>query len=799
MLSNYFKIAWRSLLQNKVYTVINLSGLAIGLAVVMLIMVYVQDDLSFDRFHTNEAQLYRLVQDRTDTKGALNKMGNTGFPQGPAFGAEVPEIKAFCRMKNGWNTLVKTGTDAIEEKLLYVDSSMLTMFTFPTLAGNTKGVLGDLKSIIITDRMAEKYFAGKDPIGQILEIGDEGGGEFKPFTVAAVVQHPPLNSSIQFDLLLSLQHLVPTDPDERAHQDNWHNANLNTFLLLQPNADTAAVKAKLATVTASHTADNKGASKANSTMVFGLQSLASMHLDTEYYATNGLEYWSDALYPKVLSILGLLILLLACINFINISIARALRRSKEIGVRKATGGTRGQLMAQFMSESFLMTSLAFVPAGLLAHTLLPVFGKLMDKHLESTYLLQPQTILGFGALLVAVTLLAGFYPAVVLSGFRPIESLKGKLQVAQRPTIGVALVVFQFMIAGVLIIGATIASRQFDYIANKDLGYKTDNIVRFWLPWDEIETKAPLVKSDLKQLAQIEKVSSKSGDWNSTKYEINGQTTDWTYYEHIDENHLQLMGIPLVQGRYLSYAYSQDTISNIVVNEAFVRQYMSGQDPFSTPIIQRGEQSHIVGIVKDFHYASFKEKIKPIAWILDRGTQSGCIHVQIDPKNRAQALAGIQAVYKKHVAYLPIEYFFLEDFRMEQYADDLRWRQILNYATIVAILIACLGLFGLTTFMTERRTKEIGIRKVLGASVANITGLLAKDFIKWVVIALILASPVAYYFMDLWLADFVYRIEIQWWMFALAGLLAVTIAFLTVGFQSVKAALANPVKSLRSE
>jgi putative ABC transport system permease protein len=298
----------------------------------------------------------------------------------------------------------------------------------------------------------------------------------------------------------------------------------------------------------------------------------------------------------------------------------------------------------------------------------------------------------------------------------------------------------------------------------------------------------------------VQSVSAKSGDRNSTRYEINGHRTDWIYYEHIDEQHLPLMGIPLVKGRYLSYQYASDTVSNIVVNEAFVREYLRpDQDPFAAPIRQRDEQAHIVGIVKDFHYASFKEKIKPMVWLLDHQGQAGCVHVQIAPGQAGQALAGIQAVYKKHVPYLPMEYYFLEDFRMQQYADDLRWKQILHYATLFAILIACLGLFGLTAFVTEQRTKEIGIRKVLGASVASVAQLLVGDFLKLVLLALLLASPIAYHFMDLWLADFAYRIQMEWWMFAGAGILALAIAGLTVGFQALKAALLNPVKSLRSE
>jgi putative ABC transport system permease protein len=807
MFFNHLKIAWRALGQNRLHAVINIGGLALGLGSVMLILLYVQDDLSFDRFHAQGPRLYRLVQDRLEQHGTLRKMGNTGLPQGPAFKAAVPEIAEFCRIKNGWNTLVRKGEEAIEEKLLYTDDALLRMFSFRTLAGNGQTALSTPGQVLITDRMAAKYFGQSDPVGQQLLIGDEGGSVFRPFTVGAVLAHPPQNSSIQFDLLLPLANLFAQDPAQRAREQNWYHAQLNTFLLLHPGADPAQASQKMAAVAAKHLAAADAANQNNpnarplaATVGFRLQALFDLHLDPAYFATHGLEFWSNALYPKVLSGLGLFILLLACINFINLSLARALQRSKEIGIRKATGGTRGQLLLQFMGESFLCCLLAFLPALLLARALLPAFGKMMDKHLEAACLFQPSTLLALGGLLLLVTFLAGFYPAMVLSGLHPIESLKGKARLGKRRTLGTALVVSQFAIAGVLIIGATVANRQFHYIATADLGYRTENILRFWLPWEQIGDIAAPLKRELAQLPFVERVSAKSGDWNSTSYNINGTRTDGVYYEHIDEQHLQLMGIPLVAGRHLSYQHALDTVSNIVVNEAFVREFLPpGQDPFEQPLRQGDAQLRIVGIAKDFHYASFKERIRPMVWILDNAAQAGCVHLQIAPQHRQEALAAIQAVYKKYVPYLPLEYFFLEDFRMQKYADDLRWKQMLDYATLLAVLIACLGLFGLAAFSAEQRTKEIGIRKVLGASVAGVAGLLAKDFLKLVLIAILVASPLAWYLLEKWLADFAYRIDMQWWMFAAAGAVAVAIATLTVGGQALRAALANPAKSLRSE
>jgi putative ABC transport system permease protein len=801
MLRNYIKIALRNLFKNKIYSLVNIISLTLGLAVMLLVSLYVKDDLSFDRFHQNGNQIYRLVQNVKDIDGNEGKMGNTGLPQGKAFKDAVPEIKDFCRFKNGWNTLVQKGNEGIKEKLMYADPSALTMFSFEVIEGNKNGALNSLNGIVISKKTKEKYFEAESAVGKVLNVGDEGS-DFKPFVVTAVLKDIPQNSSIQFDLLLPIEHIIPNDPQQRANQESWYNASLNTFMLLDAQANIGLVEKKMAKVSEKYIAKSKKESSHLSKYdaKFLLQPFFKMHLDPEYYATNGMEYWSDIRYPKILSSIALLILIIACINFINLTLARSLKRTKEIGIRKTNGSTNQQLLLQFLGESFILTLVSAVPAIFLAQAFLPMFSELTDKHLDLKLLFSKETIAIFIALIIVVSVLAGFYPAVVMSRFQPIKSLKGQLKLSNGQSFGEILIVFQFMMAGVLISATFIAARQFDFIANKDLGYKTDNIIRFWLPWEQIGTVAPKLKHELSQLPLVEKVSAKSGDWNSTMYEVEGVKTEYTYYEYIDENHLQLLQIPLLKGRYLSSKYSLDTVSNIIVNEAFVKKYVpKGIDPFSAKITQHNSNMSIVGIVKDFHYASFKEDIKPIVWGLDTRSQAGCLHVQIAKNQQQAAIESIKKVYKKYVPYLPIEYQSLEDFRMEKYAEDIRWKKVLNLTSFVAILIAFLGLFGLATFSTEQRTKEIGIRKVLGASITSITTLLAKDFIKLIFIAIIVASPIAYYFMSQWLQDFVYRIDISWWFFALSAILIITIALLTVSYQAIRAALMNPVKSLKTE
>ncbi len=801
MIRNYFKIALRNLVKNKIYSLVNIISLTLGLTVMLLVYLYVQDDLSFDRFHENGNQIYRLVQDVKDVDGREGKMGNTGLPQGKAFKDELPEFIDFCRFKNGWNTLVRKENDGFKEKLMYADPSVFTMFSFETISGESTTALNSLNSVVISQKVKEKYFGEASPIGKTLNIGDEGA-DFKPFVVTAVLQNLPINSSIQFDLLLSIEHIIPKDPAERANQESWYNASLNTFLMVSPNTNIRNLEKKMEGVTAKYISDTKQKDKNLSkySTRFSLQPFFQMHLDPEYYATNGLEYWSDARYPKILSGIALLVLIIACINFINLTLARSLKRIKEIGIRKTTGGTTKQLFFQFLGESFLLTFVAAMPSILLAQAFLPMFCVLTDKHLEFSRLFSTQSVAIFIGLIFLVSIFAGFYPAVIMARFQPIKSLKGQLKFSNGQSFGKTLVVFQFVMAGVLIIGTIVSAQQFDFIAKKDLGYKTDNIIRFWLPWEQIKTLSPKLKNELKQLSLVEKISAKSGDWNSTMYEVDGIKTDYTYYEHIDENHLQLMQIPLVKGRYLSSKFALDTVSNIVVNEAFVKKYIpKNKDPFSAKITQNKSVMSIVGIVKDFHYDSFKENIKPIVWGLDTRGQAGCIHVQFAENQQKSAIESIKKVYKKFVPFLPMEYQLLEDFRMEKYADDIRWKKVLNITSFIAILIACLGLFGLATFSTEQRTKEIGIRKVLGASITSIAALLSKDFLKLVFVSIILASPIAYYFMDKWLQDFVYRIDISWWIFVLSGISIIIIALLTVGYQAIRAALMNPAKSLKTE
>lgn len=805
MIKNYFKTAWRNLRQNKLLSFVNIAGLGVGLACVMLIVLFVNDEYSFDKFHTNSNRIVRVVQTETDTAGKESRSGNTGYPQGPAFAADIPEVENYCRIK-GWDMLTKKGNGGIESKVLFADTSFFSMFSFKVLKGNPARMLEGTSSVVLTAEAAEKYFGNADPMGKTVEIEVEE--DFEPFIVTGIVEAAPRNSSIRFDMLIPFEKQLPLDATARATQlKSWNNLFLNTFLLLKKNTSLDAAQAKVWPSFLKNNGEGWEKTKAANgfkSRTYTLQPFLSMHLDNRFFATNGLSGWSDSKYSYILSGLAILILLIACINFINIMLAKSLQRSKEIGIRKVSGSSRKQLVAQFLSESFLVTLLSFIPAFLLLQVLLPVFSSFTERHYDIGYLFQPAVLLLYGILLVTVSVLAGFYPAIVASGFKPVHTLYGTVKVTGKNILGKSLLVVQFVIAAVLIICTIIFNRQFNYMTKSDLGFSKENVIRIHFPWTKTATQLQTFKNELSKIPAIVAVGGKSGDWNKTVFTINGKKTDWTYYENIDDKYLQVLQIPLVKGRYLSYANAADTISNCLVNEAFVEAFLDKtKDPLGQGI-GYGTNSdvpnlHIAGVVKNYHSASFKDKIEPICFLLDYRNDALNTVVRYQPGKSKAAVAAIQQTYKSLLPYAMLDLQFLQDWNESWYTEESRWKDIVLYAAVVAILLSCLGLFALSTLSVQQRVKEIGIRKVLGASVTGIAALVSKDFLKLVLISLLIASPLAWWVMSNWLTGFAYRIAISWWMFVLTALIAVCIALLAVSFHAIKAATANPVKSLRTE
>jgi len=801
MIRNYFKTAFRSLQRNKMLSFVNIAGLSVGLACMMLIMLFVNDEFSFDKFQANGNRIYRLVSVSTDSTGKQFPRGNTGNPQGPDFAADIPEIENFCRLK-GWENTTKRGNTVLQATVLFVDTSFFKIFSFPVIAGNKTHMLEGRNSVVLTDEQAAKSFGKVDPVGKTIEIQVED--KFESFLVTAVVKKTPINSSIRFDMLIPFEHSLPLDVKDRNMQANdWNSTFLNTFFLLRPGADPAKAQAKFEQAFAKYNGENWAKMKkhygANIKQAYLLQPYLKMHLSKQYNVSNGLNHASDISHSYILSGLGILILIIAGINFVNIMVARSARRNKEIGVRKVSGGSRAQLIYQFLSESALITALAFIPAFIMVQLFLPEFSSLANKIFDITYLFQPAILLLFAGLWLSVSLLAGFYPAFVASGFNPIESLYGKFKLSGNNVLGKSLVVLQFVIALTLIICTVVFQRQFSFMVNSDQGYKTDNILRVDLPYGK-PAENKLVKNQLAKQALVQMVGAKAGDYNKTVFTINHKETDWTYFEIIDDHYLQLLQIPIVTGRYLSYSNPSDTISNCLVNESFVKAFLNnGRSPLGQIVERFKKPMTVVGVVKDYHSNTFREKIEPVYFALDKHGEAQHVFVKYQAGKAAGTIAAVQKAAKTFLPFDIISYDFLDDYNRQLYTTEEQWKKIVTDAAAIAIFISILGLFALTTLATEQRVKEIGIRKVLGASITDITGLLSASFLKLVLIAFVVAIPVAWYFMNKWLQGYPYRIALSWWIFVLSAAVTMLLAFITVSYHTIRAALANPVKSLRSE
>jgi putative ABC transport system permease protein len=799
MIKNYFTIALRNLTRNKVYAFINIAGLSLGLACTMLIILYVKDEVSYDRFHANVNHIYRVVSQSFEKNGNKGrKDGNTGYFQGPKFTANVPGIQSFVRVRSGRED-IKTGTEIVSQDLLYVDSNFFSLFSFPLLQGSAKNCLQDIHSIVLSEDAAKKRFGTTDAVGKTIMLKDKDA--FVPYKVTAVTKRPPQNSSIQFDMLLPFR----ISAEDEQNSENWFNFFLNTFVVLAPNADVAAVEAGMHHF---YLADSKEALK-TITEKYGpmdwsnqylLQPFTDMHLNTELPPQNGLSNASNPVYSYILSGIAIFILLIACINFINLTVARSVRRAKEIGIRKVIGGERKQLIAQFLGESFLLCLLAFLFAIVIVQLILPVFNDLSNKALSLSYLLDAKLVAGYIALFLITGLLAGFYPALVLSAYNPVQTLYSRFVLGGKNYLQKSLVVLQFALASFLIIATFIIYSQFNYLTNEELGYDDSNLVavsKHMLKREE----AGLFKTELMKSPGIIGVTAKNGGGWSTIAKVNGDSTINFRYETVDEDYLPMLKIQLLQGRNFSKAFPSDSSHSVLVNESFAKE-AGWKNPIGQQVnfwYNDNEKYTVVGLVKDYHFQPLNEKISPQLFTMKKDNQYGMAYIKIKPKTETASIKQIEQVFKKLFPLSPFSYTFKDEENIKNYEAEAKWKQIMLFSALLTIFISCIGLFGLSVLSAEKRTKEIGIRKVLGASVNNVVTILSKDFIKLVIVALLIAIPASWMAASKWLQNYPYRISLGWQVFAWAGALVIFIALATVSFQAIKAAIANPVKSLRSE
>ena len=782
-------------MKNKIFSFINVLGLSIGLSCCMLIFLYNKDEISYDRFHKKKDNIYRITATRTKVDGTVDKSSTTGMMPGPGFKRAIPEIEDYVRIrKTSFN--IKLGDEVFDQEALYVDSNFFSVFSFPLISGNPTSTLTDMHSIVLSEEIAEKFFGKKNAVGQVLELNT--GEKFEPFTVSAVTKRSPQNSSIKIQMLLPMKFT-----ESIGNNNQWVNFFLNTFIVLKAGADPGKVEAKFASIFNIEAAEElkKITEKYGfkDKVRFGLQPLLQMHLSTDYPSRNGLTDASNPKYSYILTSIALFILLIACINFINLTVTHSLKRAKEIGIRKAVGGQRKQLIAQFLGESLILSFIAFLFAILLVQFVLPFFNTLANKALSFSYLLDAKLVTGYIGLFLLTGLLAGLYPALVLSGFNPVNILYGRFRLQGKSYLLKGLVVIQFTLATFLIVATIIIYSQFNYLMNFDLGYNDKNIVVIGTTQMDRE-KLSIFKNELLKNSSIENVTADQGGTQGTIAYVNGSEKISFDFKHIDENYFPLFGIPVIMGRNFSKDFSSDTAEAVVINESFAKA-AAWKDPLGKQVdfSYMKKKYSVVGIVKDHHYTSLAEKIEPQLFTMDPRYTFRTVFLKIRPVNTSQTLRYIENTFQSFFPYQPYQYNFKDVQNAGQYEKEAKWKQIITFGAILTIFISCIGLFGLAALAARKRTKEIGIRKVLGAPVIVIAGKFSSDFLKLVLLGIATALPLARKIMNEWLQDYPYRINISWWMFGFATVVVLVIALITVSFQAIKAAIANPVKSLRTE
>jgi putative ABC transport system permease protein len=769
-------------------------------------VLYWNNEYSFDSFHKNNPNLYRITTTMVESKDdKAHTLGGTGQVQGPAFKEAVPEVKSYVRILGGdiYSDVI-ANNKTIHLRPLFVDENFFDVFSFHLLRGNATNVLSDIGSVVVTESTAKKFFNSIDVVGKLLHLDADPSYDKlgKPLMISGVVKDPPANSSLQFDALFTFKFLQLSFED-----NNWLNSYLGTFVVLNPKADINAVAQKFNNVYASHAkeqlAQNSKTYGYDPQISYGLQPMTDIHLKPMMpaggNAEGGIINGSNPVYAYMFMCIALFILLMAAINFINISIANSLKRAKEVGVRKIAGSSKWQIVAQFLNESAILCFLAFLLSLVLVNSALPLFNNLAGTQILLSEAFGARLLFYFILLLAIIILLTGFYPAFVLSNFKPSEVLYNKQKLSGRNLFGRSLVIVQFSLAVFLLIATIVYYSQMNYIRTKDLGYNPDQVIRTAVEGDrDYKSVITYLKNEFAKEHSIKTVSF-ANDGYSTDVQVNDHKFK-AQYKHIDENFLAALEIPLKAGRNFSPSFSTDAKNGAIVNEAFVKA-AGIQNPVGSTIKITGDENKtklIAGVVKDFHFGSLREPIAPMVMYMTEVPDGG-MWIRFNKAKQKEALAAIEKIYKAAMPSAVFQYAFLDELNAKQYIQEQRWKQVVSIAALLSLIICCLGLFGLAHLATNRRTKEIGIRKVLGASVARIIKLLSGDFLKLVIIAFVIAAPVSWFVMNKWLQNFAYRISIGPGIFVSAAAIAIVIALATVSFQAIKAAIANPVKSLRTE
>jgi len=810
MIKNYLKIAIRNLWKNKTFSFINIAGLATGLGCFLLIALYVLDELSFDKYNANADRIYRINSD-IRFGGADLHMPVTSDMMGQILKKDYPQVEQYTRLYtfNG-DKLVKKGNEYInEEHVAHADSTFFDVFTLPAIEGDTRTALNEPNTVVLTETVAKKYFNSVHVLGKNIEVKDEKNPLYK---ITAVIKDIPENSHFHFDFLFSMKNV----------EYNWGQLtshNFYTYIRLKKGTDPKAFEKNFDQYIDKYVLPEakqfmninsmEEFKKAGNSLVYSLMPLTDIHLHSN--RSFELSPSGNIQYVYIFSAVALFILMIACINFMNLTTARSANRAREVGIRKVLGTEKGQLVKQFLFESTVMVIMALLIAIPVVWLVLPLFNDMSAKRMTAGSLFSPYILPLLIALPFVVGLMAGSYPAFFLSAFRPIEVLKGKLNLgAKSGILRSVLVVFQFMMSIVFIIGTIVVYRQLHYIQTRNLGFNKDQVLivngvgalnNNMVPFKNDVLQLPGVSSGTLSGYLPVTDSYRSDNTWSTEAVMTTKTgfdmQNWV----IDYDYIRTMGMQIIKGRNFSRDFGGDS-SAIIINETTAK-IIGYKDPIGKQLFRAvDQQGHvgaftIIGVVKNFNFETLHHDVGPLSFEL--GTGGGLASFKVGTANVNQLIAQVQSKWKSLASGLPFRYRFLDESFDEMYRSEQRVGKIALVFSVLAIFIACLGLFGLATFIAEQRTKEIGIRKVLGASVQGIVQMLSKDFMKLVAISFVIAAPLAWYFMNKWLQDFAYRVSISWWIFVAAGLAALLIALLTVSFQAIRAAISNPVKSLRTE
>jgi putative ABC transport system permease protein len=787
MIKNFFKIAFRNLLRNKGFSVINILGLAVGMASAMLILLWIRNEVSYDQFHEKKDRIYE-AWNRASFSGELNCWNTTPKVLARTLERDLPEVEQAVRVDWANSRLFSIGEKRLTVEGSIVDSNFLQVFSFQLLKGNAAACLKDMHSVVLTEKLAKKIYGNEDPMGKVIKIDNK-----ENFTVTGVIKDLPTNTRFNFEYLLPWSYKRFQGDDD----EHWGNNSTRTYVLLKPNASEASANAKMKVLKPKYDKDE-------TKWEMFIYPMSKWRLHSSF--TDGKEDGGGRIeFVRLFGIIAAFILLIACINFMNLSTARSEKRAKEVGIRKVVGAKKGGLIGQFIAESILISFLAGLLAVVLVQLSLQGFNRLTDKQLSIEYnnIYFWLSVIGF---IIFTGVLAGSYPAFFLSSFQPVKVLKGTFKKANAlVTPRKVLVVLQFTFAIILIICTIIVKQQIDYAQNRETGYNKNNLV-YHLFTGDIEKNYALIKNELLNSGVASSVTKTSApltqSWSDgwgQEWEGKDPNDKTDFYRYNEDEGLGVTaGLTFVQGRDFDLKKFPTDSTGMIINESALK-VMKFKDPMGKIVKDNGTEWHIVGVIKDFILTSPYEPTRPML-IAGANAWFQTILIKLNSANAtADNLKKAEAIFKKYNAEYPFEYKFVDEEYAQKFQDEQRQGTLAALFAGLTIFISCLGLFGLATYMAENRIKEIGVRKVLGASVAGIATLLSADFLKLVIVSFVIAGPVSYWAMDAWLKDYPYRVNIEWWVFAMAGFLSVIIAIITVSYQAIKAAVANPVRSLRTE